>query len=163
MPRSDIGAMLRAIAGAGLLAVLPAGAAANEARWPGPPAGPSSVRVLIAPLAPLAALVERLAGGETPPATDIAVPPGPRWHVVGAEIQAPAHALLISVTGRVEFQTAEIVLADGTIERVDLSGATRGRGVYALREWPDARDVLGVRLSAHAPAGDAAIGFLLVR
>jgi hypothetical protein len=90
MPRSHIGAMLRAIAGAGLLAALPAGATANDARWPGPS-------------------------------------------------------------------------ADGAIERVDLSGAVRGRGVYALREWPEARDVLGVRLSARALAGDAAIGFLLVR
>jgi hypothetical protein len=155
--------MLRAIAGAGLLAALPAGAMANDARWPGPQAGASSVRVLIAPFGPLVSLVERVAGGEPLPSTVLAVPPGPRWHVVGAEIQAPARALLISVTGRVEFQTAEIVLADGAIERVDLAGAQRSRGVYALREWPEARDVLGVRVSARAPAGGAAIGFLLVR
>lgn len=71
--------------------------------------------------------------------------------------------LCVEVGGRAEFRQAEILFSDGAVERVALAGARRGRGLYALAEFPAERGVERVTLVARARSARAEVAIRLVK
>jgi len=96
-----------------------------------------------------------------PPALERALASSSGWTTVGFEMGAPGRSCFVKVSGRAEFDRAEIVFADGDLRAVDLHGARRGTGLYELARWDDGREVLGVRMRARARTGTARIRVLL--
>lgn len=61
----------------------------------------------------------------------------------------------LRIKGRAEFDRAEVLFADGQLEPIELRGARRGRGLYELVRWPQARTIACVRLRVRARSEEA--------
>jgi hypothetical protein len=72
------------------------------------------------------------------------------WTQVGFDVRDSGIGVYLDVQGRMQFDRAEIVFTDGELERIELHGASRGRGLYQLAEFGVEREVLCVRLLARA-------------
>jgi len=79
------------------------------------------------------------------------------WTTCGYAVNAPAMALHLELTGRVQFDRAEIVFEDGTMASVDLRGAIRSNGMFELAKYENATPVMGVRVRARAASARAQI------
>jgi hypothetical protein len=67
------------------------------------------------------------------------------------------------VAGRVEFEGAEVRMADGARRVLPLSRALRGGGLYALCDFGSMVRVESVILRARARSGEARVGVRLGR
>ena len=79
------------------------------------------------------------------------------WAPLGFQVEGKASALRLEVTGRVQFDRAEIVFEDGTLEPVDLHGAVRANGLFELARYAGSRDVMLVRVRARAASSRAQV------
>jgi hypothetical protein len=100
-------------------------------------------------------------GSRVPPAGAAAILRAEDWKTIGFEVSEPTNALYLDVDGSVQFRVAEIVFADGRLERVPLADATRRDGLFALTGWDAERAVMGVRLRVRARSSDAQVGLVL--
>lgn len=76
-------------------------------------------------------------------------------------IQEPAPQLFVNISGRVQFERADICFADGTIESVDAYGVDRDTGLYELAHYERARSVESVRLVLRARSRHARVGICI--
>lgn len=67
------------------------------------------------------------------------------------------------VSGRVQFDFAEVVFENGDCQVVDFNNGVRGPGVYALLDFADGRKVDHVRLIARARTDESRVELLLRR
>jgi hypothetical protein len=65
------------------------------------------------------------------------------------------------VSGRVQFDFAEVVFANGDTRVVDFNNATQGPGLYDLLDFRDGRTVDHVRLVARAKSREARVALLM--
>lgn len=65
--------------------------------------------------------------------------------------------------GRVQFDFAEVVFANGECQVVDFSNGVRDPGLYSLLDFRDGRTVDHVRLIARATSDEAKVALLLAR
>src|SRR5580765_3823244 len=73
---------------------------------------------------------------------------GDGWQPLGFAVGDSALTLDFEVTGRAQFDRAEIVFEDGTLQLVNLHGAVRSRGRFELARFERPSAVLGVRVLA---------------
>jgi hypothetical protein len=66
--------------------------------------------------------------------------------------EAPDHGrgLYVEIDGSVQFRSAEIVFADGEVDRLDLQYAIRTDGIFELRDFGSDRGVRDVYMVARA-------------
>ncbi len=83
------------------------------------------------------------------------------WRTLGFATHVSARGCFLRVRGRIEFDRAEVLFADGDLRELALRGARRGNGVYELTNWDEPRDVVCVRLRARACSGTARCELLL--
>lgn len=83
------------------------------------------------------------------------------WRPIGFSVGEEVSGLYLRVWGRVEFDRAEIVYADGELQPVDLRHCVRGGGLYVLTEFDDRREVLGVRMVVRARSDFAYVALKL--
>ena len=83
------------------------------------------------------------------------------WRPIGFSVGEKVSGLYLRVWGRVQFDRAEIVYADGGLEPVDLRQCVRGGGLYVLTEFDDRREVLGVRMIVRARSDFAYVALKL--
>jgi hypothetical protein len=81
--------------------------------------------------------------------------------VLSFPIHEPVPRLYVHISGRVEFERADIGFADGTIESIDAFGVDRDSGLYELASYETARPVASVRLVLRARSRSARIGICL--
>jgi len=86
-----------------------------------------------------------------------------RFGLVGFDVHDHGLGVYLEVDGRVAFDKAEVVFADGGLEAIDLKGIERGRGLYELASFDGERPVLGVRMHARALSRQARIALRLGR
>ncbi|HTO92686.1 MAG TPA: hypothetical protein VMJ70_16260 [Candidatus Sulfotelmatobacter sp.] len=72
-----------------------------------------------------------------------------------------ALGLFVKVSGRVEFERADIAFADGSLKSVDAFGMQRSSGLYSLADFDHDREVSWVRLVLRARSSHARVGVLL--
>lgn len=65
------------------------------------------------------------------------------------------------VSGRVQFDFAEVVFENGDCRVVDFNNAARGPGLYALLDFKDGRKVDHVRLIARAKSDEAKLALIM--
>jgi hypothetical protein len=72
---------------------------------------------------------------------------------------APDHGtgLYVDLGGSVQFRSAEVVFADGEVDRLDLQYAIRTDGIFELRDFGRDRTVAGVTVLARAASPRATI------
>jgi hypothetical protein len=85
------------------------------------------------------------------------------WTVLDLPVNEPASALYLEVTGRVQFDSAEIVFRDGAARALDLRGVVRGRGLFELHDFADVPEVATVRLTVRAATARACVGLRIGR
>ncbi len=76
-------------------------------------------------------------------------------------IREPAPLLFVNISGRVQFERADIGFADGAVESVDAYGLDRGTGLYELARYERARSVEFVRLVLRARSRQARVGICI--
>jgi hypothetical protein len=86
-----------------------------------------------------------------------------RFDLVGFDVHDHGLGVYLDVDGRVAFDKAEVVFADGDLQAIDLKGVERGRGLYELASFGAERPVLGVRMHARALSPHARIALRLGR
>ncbi len=145
----------RLLACAALLAgmlLAPASARAEHAvRFSnGTPAEALRARLLLAPLNWLLSSLRFHWRAPEPPPGSAPIHEGEGWVAIDFPVSEEACGLFLEVAGRVEFDRAAIVRADGSAQLVDLHGAARGRGLYELASFPALEPVERVTLVARA-------------
>lgn len=65
------------------------------------------------------------------------------------------------VSGKVQFDFAEVVFENGECRVVDFNNATRGSGLHSLLDFRDGRKIDHVRLIARAKSEEAKVALLL--
>ncbi len=83
--------------------------------------------------------------------------------VLSFPIREGASHLFVRISGRVEFERADILYPDGIVESVDAFGLARDSGVYALADFDRERTVESVRLVMRARSRQARVGVLIGR
>jgi hypothetical protein len=108
-----------------------------------------------------------LGGDRGTPSTDAAdgveLARSDRFGLVGFDVHDHGLGVYLDVDGRVAFDKAEVVFADGDLQAIDLKGVERGRGLYELASFGAERPVLGVRMHARAVSPHARIALRLGR
>jgi hypothetical protein len=82
-------------------------------------------------------------------------------------LEFPVHdaglGVYLEVRGRVQFEQAQIRLADGSLRTIPLGHAARGGGLYELSRFDGPTGVDAVVLSARARSSEAQVGVRLGR
>jgi hypothetical protein len=85
------------------------------------------------------------------------------WGEPVFQLNDHGYAVLLEIQGGVELDRATILLADGSRLDLDLAGARRGDGLFALADFNGDRAVLAVGLRARARSQEARVGVRLLR
>lgn len=85
------------------------------------------------------------------------------WQQVDVAIHDEGVGVFLEVSGRVEFDRAEITFEDGSTRSVSLAGEVRGAGLYVLLEPNASVRVGSVRLLARARSQSPRVGVRLGR
>lgn len=83
--------------------------------------------------------------------------------VLDFPIGEEAAGLFIRISGRVEFERADIGFPDGSVQSVDAYGLNRDTGTYALADFDNTRPVSWLRLVLRARSRSARVGVLIGR
>ena len=83
------------------------------------------------------------------------------WRTIGFATHVSARGCFLRVQGRIEFDRAQVLFADGDLRELELRSARRGNGIYELTSWDEPRDVVCVRLRARACSDEARCELLL--
>lgn len=79
------------------------------------------------------------------------------FQVLTCEASDYGTGLYVDLGGSVQFRSAEIVFTDGEVDRLDLQYATRGDGIFELRDFGRERTVQSVVLVARAASPRATV------
>ena len=85
------------------------------------------------------------------------------WRDLVLGVRDEGEGVYLEVQGRIQFDSAEIRLGDGTTRTVDLDHAVRGHGLYLLKDLGGMTAVDAVLLRACARSGEARVGVRLGR
>jgi hypothetical protein len=88
---------------------------------------------------------------------------GQGWRVVEFPVRDAGLGVYLEVRGRIEFESAEVRMADGSRRPLALAHTTRGRGLYLLADFGRMDAVDLVLLRARARSGEAQVGVRLGR
>ena len=136
-----------------------------QARWhPAPSVAPgeSQLTILAGPMGWAFHLASFVVSPRGPKLSEsIAREDGRR--ILSFPIDESAAGLSVRISGRVEFERADIGFPDGTIQSVDASGLHRESGTYALADFDNDRAVSWVRLVVRARSRSARVGVLVGR
>jgi hypothetical protein len=83
--------------------------------------------------------------------------------ILSFPIGESAAGLFVRISGRVEFERADIGFPDGSVQSVDAYGLHRDSGTYALADFDNDRAVSWVRLIVRARSRSARVGVLVGR
>lgn len=120
-------------------------------------------RVLLAPLEWFLSATRFRWRAPEPPPGSAPIHEGEGWVALDFPVSEEACGVFLEVAGRVEFDHAAIVRADGSAQLVDLHGAARGRGLYELASFSAFEPVERVTLVARAHSSLAHVAVRLGR
>ena len=85
------------------------------------------------------------------------------WNTIGFAANAPGRGCFLKISGKAEFDRAEVLFADGELRTLDLELTRRGKGTYELAQWEQSREIVCVRMRARACSARARVQLLLAR
>lgn len=119
--------------------------------------------LLVAPLGLIASIGSGANGCPTPLDNGARLLERDGWRDLVMNVNDHGWGVMIEVRGEAAFERSTILLADGTRLDLDLGGARRSDGLYALADFLADREVIAVGLRARARGSRAFVGVRLVR